>query len=167
MPGLGDAEPPWTPQDRAAIIAEFRRAFPGEQVQIVQPGNLASLWEAMADAARDQDAQRQAIHSWIPPGFAALITAVRRTRLTRFYPFTGHQYLYFADGPGVWDRFWDQGAPACIENGPEGYVILHGAVGYGAPGQRVVRTLTTNDPDEAAAEAERLLEGWAWSGQES
>jgi hypothetical protein len=142
------------------------RAFPDKHPRLVQPGDLAGIWEAVADAARDQDAHRQAIHSWIPPGFAVLIAAVRRTQLTRFYPFTGHQYLYFADGPGVWDHFWEQGAPVCIENGPEGYVVCRGSVGYGAPGQRVIRTLTTSDPDEAAAEAERLLAGWTWRGQE-
>jgi len=162
-----DAEPPWTSEERAAIIAEFRRAFPDKHLRLVQPGNLASLWEAMADAAPGQDAHCQAIDSWVPPGFAALIAAVRRTRLTRFYPFTGHEWLHFADGPGVWDYFWDQGAPACIGNCPDGYVVLQGAVGYGAPGQQVIRTLTTHDPDEAAAEAERLLAGWAWSSQGS
>ena len=120
----------------------------------------------MATTARDHDAYCQAIESWIPHNFAALIAAVRRTQLTRFFPFTGYRYLHFADGPGVWDHFWDQGAPACIEDGPEGYVVLHGAVGYGAPGQQAIRMLTTHDPDEAAAEAERLLAGWAWSGQE-
>jgi hypothetical protein len=162
-----DAEPPWTPEQRAAIIAELRREYPGREIYPIQRGNLANEWENLADRASSQGAYfRDARSSWVPPTFAALVAAVRRTRLIRFYPFTGHQYLHFADGPGVWDHFWDQGAPACIENGPEGYVVLHGAVGYGAPGQQVIRTLTTHDPDEAAAEAERLLAGWAWSGQE-
>ncbi|MGH3247663.1 MAG: hypothetical protein ACRDOI_15845, partial [Trebonia sp.] len=70
----------------------------------------------------------------------------------------------WADGSPVGPRF---GERACIENGPEGYVVLHGAVGYGVPGQQVVRRLTTHDPDEAAAEAGRLVAGWAWSSQES
>ena len=164
---LLEREAPWTPEERAAIIAEFRRAFPDKHLQPIQRGNLANEWENMAEAALLQDAHCRDINSWIPPNLAALVTAARRTRLTRFFPFTGHQYLHFADGPGIWDRFWDYGAPACIENGPEGYVVLHGAVGYRAPGQQVTRTLTTHDPDEAAAEAERLLAGWAWSGQES
>jgi hypothetical protein len=164
---LLDQEAPWTPEERAVIIAELRRMAPDRHLYPVQRGNLANEWENMADAARDQDAHCQEINSWIPPNFAALIAAVRRTQLTRFYPFTGHQYLHFADGPGIWDHFWAYGAPACIENWPEGYVVFHGAVGYGAPSQQVIRTLTTHDPDEAAAEAERLLAGWAWTGQES
>jgi hypothetical protein len=160
-----DAEPPWTPEETAATIAGLRREFPGRHIHPVQRGNLASLWECMADVARDKDAYCQDIESWVPPNLAALVAAVRRTRLTRFYPFMGHEYLYFADGPGVWDEKGEV-APTCIGNRPEGYVVFQGTVGYGPPGQ-VVCALTTHDPDEAAAEAERLLAGWAWSGRES
>jgi hypothetical protein len=78
----------------------------------------------------------------------------------------GHEYLYFADGPGVWDQKGEV-APACVgRSRPEGYLVFQGAAGYEPPGQAIC-TLTTHDPDEAAAEAERLLSGWAWSGQES
>jgi hypothetical protein len=164
---LLDQEAPWAPGERAAIIAELRRMFPGKHLHPVQRGNLANERENMAGAALLRDARCRDNNSWVPPNLAALVAAVRRTQLTRFYPFTGHQFLHFADGPGVWDHFWACGAPACIENGPEGYAVFQGAVGYGAPGQQVIRTLTTHDPDEAAAEAERLLAGWAWSGQES
>jgi hypothetical protein len=160
-------EAPWTPEERAAIIAELRRKFPDKQLYPVQRGNLANEWENMANAALLRDAYCRDINSWVPPNLAALVAAVRRTQLTRFYPFTGHEWLHFADGPGVWDHFWDQSAPACIGNCPEGYVVVQGAVGYRAPGRQVIRTLTTHDPDEAAAEAERLLAGWAWSGQGS
>jgi len=160
-------EAPWTPEERAAIIAELQRMFPDQHLYPVQRGNLANEWENMADGAREQDAHCQAINSWVPPNLAALVAAVRRTQLTRFYPFTGHEWLHFADGPGVWDHFWDQGAPVCIGNRPEGYVVLHGAVGYRAPGQQVICTLITHDPDEAAAEAERLLTEWTWSGHGS
>jgi hypothetical protein len=162
---LLEQEVPWTPEERAAIIAEFRRQFPDRHLRPVQRGNLASMWECWADVARDRDTRCLETDSWVPPNLAALVAAVRRTRLARFFPFMGHEYLYFADGPGIWD---DKGevAPACIANWPEGYVVFQGAVGYGSPGQ-VICTLTTYDPDEAAAEAERLLAGWAWSGQES
>jgi hypothetical protein len=54
-------QPPWTPGKRAAVIAEVRRAFHGSHPYLVQPGNLASMWEVMADAAREQDARGQAI----------------------------------------------------------------------------------------------------------
>jgi hypothetical protein len=98
-----DAEPSWTPEQRAAIIAELRRKFPDRELYPVQRGNLASQWELMADLARLQDAGNQdPQETWVPPTLAALVAAVRRTRLSRFYPFTGHEYLYFADGPGVW-----------------------------------------------------------------
>lgn len=162
-----DAEPSWTPEQRAAIIAELRRKFPDRELYPVQRGNLASQWELMADLARLQDAGNQdPQETWVPPTLAALVAAVRRTRLSRFYPFTGHEYLYFADGPGVWHEKGEI-APACIgRNRPEGYVVLQGAFYPGTPDQ-VTCTLTTHDPDEAAAEAERLLAGWAWSGQKS
>lgn len=139
-----------------------RREFPDRHIHPVQRGNLASLWECTADVARDRDAYCQEIESWVPPNLAALVAAVRRTL---FYPFMGHEYLYFADGPGVWD---DKGevAPACIGNRPEGYVVLQGGF-YQRTWGPTTCTLTTHDPDEAAAEAERLLAGWAWSGQES
>jgi hypothetical protein len=76
-------------------------------------------------------------------------------------------HLHFGDGPGVWDNHSTQAAPACISwNLPEEYRVSHGAVGYGAPGEQAICTLTTHDPDEAAAEAERLLAGWTWSGQQ-
>lgn len=163
-----DAEPPWTPEQRAAIIAELRRKFPDQQFYPRQRGNLANEWENLADSARLQDAHNQdPCKSWVPPNLAALVAAVRRTQLSRFYPFTGHEYLYFADGPGVWDEKGEV-APACIgRDRPEGYLVLQGPTVYSRlPGQ-VTCTLTTHDPDEAAAEAERLLAGWAWSGQES
>jgi len=160
-----DAEPPWTPEERAAIIAGLRREFPDRHFHPVQRGNLASLWECWADVARDKDAYFQDRETWVPPNLAALIAAVRRTRLTRFYPFMGHEYLYFADGPGIWDEKGEV-APACIgRSRPEGYLVFQGAPGYGT-GQ-VTCTLTTRDPDEAAAEADRLLAGWAWSGQQN
>jgi hypothetical protein len=162
---LLDQEAPWTPGERAAIIAGLRRLFPDHHLFPAQRGNLANEWENMADAALLRDAHCQETDSWVPPNLAALIAAVRRTRLTRFYPFTSHQFLCFADGP-VRDRQAGV-APAYIENGPEGYVVLHEAVGDRAPGQQVIRTLTTHDPDEAAAEAEWLLAGWDWSSQES
>ena len=162
-----DAQPPWTPEERAAITAELRRECPDRHLYPVQRGNLANEWENLADAARERDAYCQDPRkTWVPPNLAALVAAVRRTRLTRFYPFTGHEYLYFADGPGVWDEKGEI-APACIgRNRLEGYLVFPGAVLHGPPGQ-LVCTLTTHDPDEAAAEAERLLAGWAWSGQES
>lgn len=57
-------------------------------------------------------------------------------------------------------------APACIGwHQPEGYVVVQGRF-YSRPWQ-AASTLTTHDPDEAAAEAERLLAGRAWSGQDS
>jgi hypothetical protein len=157
-----DAEPPWTAEQKAAIIAELRRKFPDRQLYPVQRGNLASQWEHVAHSARLQDASSQDPHkSWVPPNLAALVAAVRRTRLSRFYPFTGHEYLYFADGPGVWDEKGEV-APVCVgRNRPEGYFVVQGPPG------KATCTLTTHDPDEAAAEAERLLAGWAWSGQES
>jgi hypothetical protein len=162
-----DAEPPWTPEQRAAIIAELRREFPDRQLYPFQRGNLSSWWECLADSARAEDASnRDPGKSWVPPSLAALVAAVRRTRLSRFYPFTGHEYLYFADGPGAWDEKGEI-APVCIgRNRPEGYIVLQGAVYPGLPGQ-VTRALTTHDPDEAAAEAERLLAGWTWSGKQS
>lgn len=164
--GLLEQEAPWTPEERAAIIAEFRRVFPDKHLYPVQRGNLANHWENVADSAVLHDAYCRDTNSWVPPNLAALIEAVRRTQLTRFFPFRALWYLHFADGPGVWDEKGEV-APVCIENGPDGYVVHHGAVGYGAPGQQVNRMLTTHDPDEAAAEAERLLAGWAWSGPES
>jgi hypothetical protein len=162
---LLEQEAPWTAEERGAIIAFLRRESPDSHLIPVQRGNLASMWECWADVARDRDALRLETGGWEPPNLAALVAAVRQTRLTRFFPFMGHDILYFADGPGIWD---DKGevAPACIANRPEGYVVSQGAVGYGPPGP-AIDTLTTYDPDEAAAEAERLLEGWAWSGQES
>jgi len=48
-----DAEPPWTPEERAAIIAEIARKFPGRHFHPVQRGNLASMWECVTDVARD------------------------------------------------------------------------------------------------------------------
>jgi hypothetical protein len=162
----GDAEPPWTPEQRAAHVAELRREYPDGELYPIQRGNLANEWENLADSASSRDAYSQARRSGIPPTFAALVAAVRRTRLIRFYPFTGHEYLYFADGPGIWD---DNGevAPACIGRDRDaGYSVFRGAPGYLPPDQ-VTRTLTTHDPDEAAAEAERLLAGWAWSDHES
>lgn len=166
--GMGeDAEPPWTPEQRAAIMAELRRTFPDRQIYPVQRGNLAGQWEWLSDSARLRDAHNQDPRkSWVPPTLAALVAAVMRTQLIRFYPFTGHEYLYFADGAGVWDHKGEI-APACIgRTRPEGYIVLQGAVYPWLPGQ-VTCTLTTHDPDEAAAEAERLLAGWAWSGRES
>lgn len=162
---LLEQEAPWTREERAAIVAWFRRAFPDKHLHLVQPGNLASMWEAMAEMAQERDEHCQAIDSLVPPSFAALVAAVRRTRLTRFYPFTSHECLQFADCPDDWDRSWEQRAPACIGYGPEGYVVLLEAAGTGVPGEPVTCTLTTRDPDEAAAEAEQLLAGWARSGR--
>lgn len=163
---LLEQEAPWTPGERAAIIAELRRKFPDRHLYPVQRGNLANEWENMAGRALLRDAYCQEVESGVPPNLAALVAAVRRTRLTRFYPFMGHEWLYFADGPGVWDEKGEV-APACVgQRRPEGYLVFQGAVGYGPPGQAVC-TLTTHDPNEAAAEAERLLSGWAWSGQKS
>lgn len=157
-----DAEPPWTPEERAAIIAELRREFPGRHLYPVQRGNLANEWENMGDAARRRDAHsRDPRESSAAPTLAALVAAVRRTQLTRFYPFTGLEYLYFADGPGVWDQ---EGVVAPVRigwNRSEEYRVLHEL-----PDQEAC-TLTTHDPDEAAAEAERLLTGWPRSGKES
>lgn len=161
-----DAEPPWTPEQRVAIIAELRREYPDRELYPIQRGNLANEWENLAESASSRDAYFQAPRSWIPPTFAALVAAIRQTRLIRFYPFTGHEYLYFADRPGIGDENGEV-APACIGRDPdEGYSVFRGALGYVPPDQ-VTRTLTTYDPDEAAAEAERLLAGWAWSSQES
>jgi hypothetical protein len=158
------AEAPWTPEERAAIISELRRAYPDREIYPCQRGNLANEWANLADAARSRDAYFQASGSSTPPTLAALVDAIRRTRLTRFYPFRGHEYLYFADGPGVWDENGEV-APACIgRDRDEGYSVFRGALGH-APAAQVTRTLTTHDPDEAAAEAERLLAGWAWSGE--
>lgn len=160
-----DAEPPWTEQ-RAAHVAGLRREYPDRELYPIQRGNLANEWENLADSASSRDAYFRARRSWSPPTFAVLVAAVRQTRLIRFYPFTGHEYLYFADGPGVWDENGEV-APACIgRDRDEGYSVFRGALGYGPPDQ-VTRTVTTYDPDEAAAEAERLLAGWAWSGQDS
>jgi hypothetical protein len=159
------AEAPWTPEERAAIIGELRRRFPDRHIYPIQRGNLANQWENLADSARERDADQPPTENWVPSALAPLVAAVRRTRLSRFYPFTGLVYLYFADGPGVWDEKGEV-APACIGwHQPEGYVVLQGCV-YSEPWQTTC-TLTTHDPDEAAAEAERLLAGWAWSGQES
>jgi hypothetical protein len=161
MGGMGaGTEPPWTPEQKAAIIAELRREYPDRQLYPVQRGNLASQWEALEHSAQLADAHNQdSRESSVPPNLAALVGAVRRTRLSRFYPFTGHEYLYFKDGPGVWDHQGEV-APVCIgRNRPEGYLVLHNLQG------RVICALTTHDPDEAAAEAERLLAGWAWGGQ--
>ena len=156
------AEPPWTPEQRAAIIAELRRQYPDRQLYPVQRGNLASQWDAVAHSAQLEDVYDQDLReSSVPPTRAALVAAVRRTQLSRFYPFTGHEYLYFADGPGVWDHKGEI-APVCVgRSRPEGYLVLQGPPG------RVICSLTTHDPDEAAAEAERLLAGWACSGRES
>ena len=160
---LLEQEVPWTPEERAAIIAALRRAAPDKHLLPVQRGNLANQWENMADTALGRDAYCRDSNSWVPPNLAALVAAVRRTQLTRFYPFTSHEWLRFADGPGVWDEKGEV-APACIGNWPEGYVVLHGAW---TTGQQLTCTLTTHNPDEAAAEAERLLAGWAWSGRQS
>ena len=168
-----DAEPPWTPEHEAAVfIAELRRKFPDRRLCPVQRGNLASQWEFVADLATLDDAgtQQYPEKSCVPPPLAALVAAVMRTRLIRFYPFIG-EHLYFAAGPGVWDEKGEI-APVCIgAGGPfEEYFVLQGGPVYSGvpwmPGQ-VTCTLATHDPNEAAAEAERLLAGWAWSGQES
>jgi hypothetical protein len=163
---LLEQETPWTPEERAAIITELRRQCPGERLYPVQRGNLANEWENMADAALLRDEYCRDIGSDIPPNLAALVAAVRRTRLTRFYPFTGHEYLYFADGPGVWDGERVI-APVRVGNCAEGYVVLQDAVGSRAPGLRATCAITTHDPAAAAAEADRLLAGWAWTSQGS
>ena len=81
--------------------------------------------------------------------------------MCRLYPFTGHEFLCFADGPGVWNGNGEL-APAFVgRTRPEGYLVYQGKP-YGGH-----CTLTTHDPDEAAAEVQRLLAGWAWSGQDS
>jgi hypothetical protein len=161
------AEPLWTPEERAAIVAEFRRQFPGQHIYPVQRGNLANQWENLADSARAKDADNPGPDKTrVPPTLATLVAAVMRTRLIRFYPFMALEHLHFADGPGVWDHEGEV-APAFIDrNRSEGYIVYQGSYHQRPPGQ-VTRTLTTHDPDEAAAEADRLLAGWAWSGQES
>ena len=161
-----DARAPWTPEERASIIAELRRKFPDKNLYPMQRGNLANEWENRADSAIGRDADHPPPENWVPSSLAALVAAVRRTQLIRFYPFTALECLYFADGPGVWDEKGEV-APACIWwNRPEGYIVDQGPV-YPRLPEQVTRTLTTHDADEAAAEAERLLAGWAWSGQES
>jgi hypothetical protein len=168
-----DAESPWTPEHQAAtFIAKLRRKFPDRQLYPVKRGNLASQWEFVADLSRlaDADTQKHPEKSYVPPPLTPLVAAVMRTQLIRFYPFMG-EHLYFGDGPGVWGEKGEI-APACIGAGghEEVYFVLQGGPFYSGapwlPGQ-VTCTLTTHDPDEAAAEAERLLAGWAWSGQQS
>ena len=158
-----DAERPWTPGQRAAIIADLRRRFPDRHIYPIQRGNLDNEWENIADSARAHDARCQdPRQSWVPPNLAALVAAVRRTQVSRFYPFTAHEYLCFADGPGVWHQEGEL-APACVgRTRPEGYLVYQGQ----PYGHRTL-TLTTHVPDEAAAEVERLLAGWAWNGRVS
>lgn len=162
-----DAEPPWTPERRIAIIAELRRQFPGKHIYPVQRGNLANEWENLADSAKLNDADNPGPDiTWVPPALGALVAAVMRTRLIRFCPFMALEHPHFADGPGVWDHKGEV-APAFIDrNRPEGYIVCQGSYHQRPPGP-VTRTLTTHDPDEAAAETERLLAAWAWNGEES
>jgi hypothetical protein len=134
--GMGEgAEPPWTAEQKATIIAELQRKFPERQLYPVQRGNFASQWKHVAHSARLQDASSQDPRkSWVPPG---LVAAVRRTRLSRFYPFAVHEYLYFADGPGVWDEKGEV-APVCVgRSRPEGYLVLQ------RPPGKATYTLTT------------------------
>jgi hypothetical protein len=151
---------PWTPEQRAAIVAELRRKYPDRHIYPVQRENLASQWDYLADAAELRDARDQdEPGTWVPAKLAPLVTALRRTRVTRFFPFTGHECLNFAAGPGAWDGKGEVG-PACVVLTPQGYLVYEGDAG------RDVCTLTTHDPDEAAAEVERLLGGWEGSSPE-
>jgi hypothetical protein len=152
---------PWTPEQRAAIIAELRREYPDRNLLPIQRGNLANEWANLAAAAELRDAHDQdESGTWLPADLAPLVTALRRTRVTRFFPFTGHEDLNFADGPGAWDRKGEV-APASVTRSPEGYHVYQrrGAA-------KAVCALTTRNPDEAATEVERLLDGWSGSSQE-
>jgi hypothetical protein len=117
--------------------------------------NPEKHWDFQESAARSSDAWCLTNDTWVPPNAAALVVAVRRTQLRRFFPFTAHQYLCFRDGHN-WHCGEAQIGPACISQDPDsGYVVWDG----GPYGDRHP-ALTTEDPEEAAAKAERLLIGW-------
>jgi hypothetical protein len=76
--------------------------------------------------------------------------AARRTQPSWFYPFTGHEYLYFAYGPGVCGEKEMSLQRASGGTGPRDTEFSGSGFYHRLPGP-VVCTLTTHDPDKAAA----------------
>jgi hypothetical protein len=121
---------------------------------------LGEPWESYLHVARDFDAACQGDGTWPPPIMTALVTAVQATTLRRLYPFTSHARLCLSAGP----RCWEPGAvnaPAFVSLELPGlYNVWSGKPYRDAP----TIVLTTEDPEFAAAEFERLLSGWSVAG---
>lgn len=117
---------------------------------------LQQSWDWQLQAAHDFDASCDNDRTWPLPILTALVTAVNATTLRRLHPFTSHARLCLSTGP----RSWEPGvrhAPAFISlESPSSYNVWSGKPYKDAPAM----ILTTEDPEHAAAELERLLISW-------
>jgi hypothetical protein len=103
----------------------------------------------------------------VPATLAVLVAAVRATSLQRLYPFMSLCRFCLSDGPEFWEGR-GQVAPAFVAYDRSGYTVFSGGP-YDDPGDgpdmdwagtRGTVTLKTPDETAAAAELERLLQGW-------
>ncbi|MFG2339793.1 hypothetical protein [Streptomyces yangpuensis] len=66
------------------------------------PWSLAEAWDWMEECARSADAAVRGIGTWVPPVAEELVLAARASPLSRWHPFTSHNFLRFVDGPAFW-----------------------------------------------------------------
>jgi hypothetical protein len=97
---------------------------------------------------------------WVPPNLGDLVRAIRRTSLVRFFPFTAHACFCLSLRIDQWRPGIGDGriAPAFISRTRDiGYYVWSGNP-YRSDDATVV--LTTDNPEDASAELERLLIEW-------
>jgi hypothetical protein len=61
--------------------------------------SLDEAWDWAVETARGADRWTSTRESWVPPVEEELVLAARAGPLCRWYPFTSHNHLRFADGP--------------------------------------------------------------------
>lgn len=117
---------------------------------------IQQAWDWQLQAARDFDDSRDNDDAWPPPILAALVTAVHATTLRRLHPFTSHARLCLSTGPRSRESTVRH-APAFVSlESPGHYNVWSGKPYRDAPAM----VPTTEDPEHAAAELERLLTTW-------
>ncbi|MFD9222311.1 hypothetical protein ACFWDI_20390 [Streptomyces sp. NPDC060064] len=93
------------------------------------PWSLNDAWDWMVECARAADASVRDTESWVPPVEEELVVAARASALSRWYPFTSHNYLRFMDRPPFWLPGGGDSAdlPGCISfdcGGPDGSPVF-------------------------------------------
>ncbi|MFI6517869.1 hypothetical protein ACIBF1_20095 [Spirillospora sp. NPDC050679] len=123
--------------------------------------DLAAVWDAFAaNDAYPNAASPDPDLRWDSTNLRALVRAVRRTSLSRLFPFTSLYRFCLGDGADFWAAGTDGGhiAPAFVNRNPEdGYQVMAGNPYHETQDAPV---LITQDPEAAARCLEELLIGW-------